>query len=45
MERFIKHCKEFNEDGYEWIIEDMEKNELFLVNDLNIQKDFEELFK
>lgn len=43
LNRFVKHIKEYNEDAYEWVIEDMENNDLFEIYGDNLREKFEEM--
>ncbi len=43
MVRFIKHTKEYSNETYEWIIEDMENNGLFEVYSNNLKEEFKEM--
>jgi len=43
MVRFIKHTKEYVPDTFEWVIDDMEKNEMFVLYGENLKEKFEEM--
>ena len=43
MVRFIKHTKEYAPDSYDWVIDDMEEDDMFNVNGKDLKEEFEEM--
>lgn len=44
MIKFIKHTKEYSRDNYDWVIEDMKKNDLFKIFGEDLKEQFEDMF-
>jgi len=43
MEKFITHTKEHCPEAFEWVIKDMERNDMFFVNSENHKEQFEKM--